>query len=85
MQVSLSAIAESLALMGAANATPVALRRLLPDRYSTPVDGGLVLRDGRRLLGPSKTWAGVTIAILVPACLSRLGWAFPGEQARSSA
>jgi CDP-2,3-bis-(O-geranylgeranyl)-sn-glycerol synthase len=42
------------------------------DRYSAPVDGGLVLCDGRRLLGPSKTWRGVAFAILGPACLSPL-------------
>jgi CDP-2,3-bis-(O-geranylgeranyl)-sn-glycerol synthase len=72
MQISLSAIAESATLIGAANAAPVALKRLLSDRYSTPVDGGLVLRDGRRLLGPSKTWRGVAFAILLPACLSPL-------------
>ena len=70
MQISLSAIAESVTLIGAANAAPVVLKRLLSDRYSTPVDGGLVLRDGRRLLGPSKTWRGVAFAIFVPACLS---------------
>ena len=72
MQISLSAIAESVTLIGAANAAPVALKWLLSDRYSTPVDGGLVLRDGYRLLGPSKTWRGVAFAIFVPACLSPL-------------
>ena len=72
MPVSFSAIAESLALIGAANAAPVALKRVLSDRYSTPVDGGLVLRDGHRLLGSSKTWRGVAIGILVPSCLSPL-------------
>jgi CDP-2,3-bis-(O-geranylgeranyl)-sn-glycerol synthase len=71
MQISLSAIAVSVTLIGAANAAPVALKWLFSDR-STPVDGGLALRDGRRLLGPSKTWRGVAFAILVPACLSPL-------------
>jgi CDP-diglyceride synthetase len=72
MHISLSAIAESLILIGAANAAPVALRRLLSDRYSMPIDGGLVLQDGHRLLGPSKTWRGIAIGILAPACLSPL-------------
>jgi CDP-2,3-bis-(O-geranylgeranyl)-sn-glycerol synthase len=72
MQISLSAIAESVTLIGAANAAPVALKRLLSDRYSRPVDGVLVLRDGHRLLGPSKTWRGIAIGILAPACLSPL-------------
>lgn len=72
MPVSFSAIAESIALIGAANAAPVALKRLLSDRYSTPVDAGLVLRDGHRLFGSSKTWRGVAFGILVPTCLSPL-------------
>ena len=72
MQGSLFAIAESVALIGAANAAPVALKRFLADRYSQPVDNGLVLRDGHRLLGPSKTWRGIAIGILAPACLSPL-------------
>jgi CDP-archaeol synthase len=72
MQGSLLAIGESVALIGAANAAPVVLKWFLADRYSQPVDGGLVLRDGRRLLGPSKTWRGIAIGILGPACLSPL-------------
>lgn len=72
MRLSFSAIAEGLALIGAANAAPVALNRLLSNRYSAPVDGGLVLCDGHRLLGPSKTLRGVGIGILVPASLSLL-------------
>ena len=70
MQVSLAAVAVSVALIAAANAAPIALRELTRDRYSAPVDGGLVLRDGRRLFGPSKTWPGAAFAILVPACLA---------------
>ena len=72
MQISLSEIAASVILIATANAAPVALKLLLLNRYSRPIDGGLVLRDGNRLLGPSKTWRGVAIAILVPACLSSL-------------
>ena len=72
MQISLPEIAASVILIGTANAAPVALKLLLSNRYSRPIDGGLVLPDGYRLLGPSKTWRGVAIAILVPACLSPL-------------
>ena len=72
MQISFLAIAESVALTGVANAGPVALKRLLSHRCSMPVDGGLLMRDGRRLLGPSKTWRGVAIGILAPAYLSLL-------------
>jgi hypothetical protein len=72
MQTSFLAIAESLVLIGAANAAPVAMKRLLSNRYSQPVDGGLRMRDGRQLLGSSKTWRGVFVGILAPACLSPL-------------
>jgi CDP-2,3-bis-(O-geranylgeranyl)-sn-glycerol synthase len=72
MQISLLAIAESVALVGVANAAPVALKRLLSNRCSMPVDGGLLMRDGRRLLGSSKTWRGVAIGILAPAFVSPL-------------
>lgn len=72
MQISFQAIAESVILIGAANAAPVALKKLLSDRYSTPVDSGLVLPDGHRLLGSSKTWRGVAVGIIAPACLSPL-------------
>ena len=72
MQTSFPAIAESLILVGAANAAPVALKRLLSNRCSQPIDGGLRICDGRRLLGSSKTWRGVLIGILAPACLSPL-------------
>jgi len=72
MQISLLAIAESVALVGVANAAPVALKRLLSNRCSMPVDSGLLMRDGRPLLGPSKTWRGVAIGILAPAFMSPL-------------
>lgn len=72
------AIAECLALIGAANAVPVALKRVLSNRYSQPVDGGLVLREGRRLLGPPKTWrvVGLTLIESIPCCTRN--FAIPG-------
>ncbi|MDX1458357.1 MAG: CDP-archaeol synthase [Marinobacter sp.] len=42
-----------------ANGTPVVAARVLGRRWSAPVDGGRLWRDGRPLLGASKTWRGV--------------------------
>jgi CDP-diglyceride synthetase len=72
MKLAFLAIAQSLLLTSAANMAPAGLKLLLSDRCSAPIDGGLVLRDGRRLLGPSKTWRGLAIGVLFPACLSPL-------------
>ncbi|MEM4791256.1 MAG: CDP-2,3-bis-(O-geranylgeranyl)-sn-glycerol synthase [Thermofilum sp.] len=42
-----------------ANATPVVTVRLYRHRGKLhPIDGGLTLQDGRRLLGENKTWEG---------------------------
>jgi CDP-2,3-bis-(O-geranylgeranyl)-sn-glycerol synthase len=59
-------------LLLAANGSPVAVRALLGGRLRTPLDAGLKLRDGRRLLGPSKTVIGVIGAILTTMLLAPL-------------
>ena len=40
---------------------------MLGARFARPIDGGIVLRDGRPLLGRSKTWRGVASALLLAA------------------
>jgi CDP-2,3-bis-(O-geranylgeranyl)-sn-glycerol synthase len=52
-----------LVLLLVANGSPIAVRSLLRDRFNRPVDGGLLLFDGRPLLGPSKTVRGLFAAI----------------------
>lgn len=47
-----------------ANGTPVVAARMLGRRWSAPVDGGRLWRDGRPLLGASKTWRGVVSGTL---------------------
>ena len=42
-----------------ANGAPVVAARILGRRWSGPVDRGRLWRDGRPLLGASKTWRGV--------------------------
>lgn len=49
-----------------ANMAPVGAGRLLP-HWNAPLDGGRMARDGRPLLGPHKTWRGVTAAMVAGA------------------
>lgn len=60
-------IAQCLALVTVANGTPVVLKRVLGKRFAGPLDRGLVLQDGERLLGRSKTIRGVLLATLCSA------------------
>jgi hypothetical protein len=52
-----------LLLLGIANGAPIVLNKLLDNRFSSPVDGDVVLPDQRPLFGPSKTWRGIVVAI----------------------
>lgn len=61
-----------LVLLSLANGAPVLAHRLLRDRWSAPVDGGRLWRDGRPLLGRSKTWRGLVSGILSCALLAAL-------------
>ena len=47
-----------------ANGAPIIARKLLSSRFDAPLDGNLVLWDGQRLLGSSKTIRGVVAATL---------------------
>ena len=49
------AILQSLILISAANGAPVLFALLLGARFACRIDGGIVLRDGRPLLGRPKT------------------------------
>ena len=48
-----------LILLCAANGAPILLDNVLGEWCACPVDGGVRLNDGHRLLGPSKTWRGL--------------------------
>ncbi len=56
-----------LSLLIIVNGGPILARKLLGRRWSRPVDGGRRWRDGRPLLGPSKTWRGIAAALLLGA------------------
>lgn len=66
------AIAATLALLAASNAVPWALGRLFGDRASAPIDFGITLPDGRRLLGSHKTWRGFVGGCVATALVARL-------------
>ena len=55
-----------------ANGTPVVLTRLLGGLGAWPLDGGRRWRDGRPLLGRSKTWRGLVGAVVATTVA---GWA----------
>jgi CDP-2,3-bis-(O-geranylgeranyl)-sn-glycerol synthase len=66
-----------LALLGVANGTPILAKKLLQDRLSAPVDGGLTLPDGEPLFGISKTIRGVILSVVATAgsaVLLHLDW-----------
>ncbi|HTI87816.1 MAG TPA: CDP-archaeol synthase [Alphaproteobacteria bacterium] len=76
-RVNLAADLQLLLLLLAANGSPVLTKRLLGDRWATPLDGGVSLPDGRPLLGPSKTVRGIVVGVSVPAlCAPLLGLDF---------
>lgn len=52
-----------LALVCVANGAPVIAKRLLGSTGAIPLDGGLKLKDGQRLFGPSKTLRGIGFAV----------------------
>lgn len=70
----------ALGLVSAANAAPVLAQLLLGSASSWPVDGGRLWRDGRRILGASKTWRGLLASLASTAALSAwwLGDAWSG-------
>ena len=72
-------ILEVLFLLMLANGSPLFATRLLGSQWSYPVDSNLLLADGGRLFGQSKTVRGLVLAILgtaIGSALLGLGWWF---------
>jgi hypothetical protein len=68
----LLALLQILILVTVANATPVVAKRIFGDRLAYPVDGNLMLPDGRRLFGPSKTVRGLLLALTITTAAAPL-------------
>jgi len=62
----------ALLLVLVANMAPWASGRLLKGRWNWPLDGGITLPDGKRLLGDHKTWRGLVAGELACALAARL-------------
>ncbi len=63
---------KALTLVGVAHSAPWACGYLLGDRFAAPIDAGMMLSDGRRLLGDHKTWRGLIAAMLACALAGAL-------------
>jgi len=59
----LSCMVQALVLLVTANGAPVLANKLLGKRWAWPVDNGITLSDGQRLLGNDKTWRGLVAAL----------------------
>lgn len=70
---------ELFVLLVLANGSPVLAHKWLRSRWSAPVDGGRLWRDGRPVLGRSKTWRGLVAGMVTCslfALATGLGWLF---------
>jgi len=56
-----------LLLLFLVNGAPIVASRAFDTRWSAPVDGGRRYSDGRRLLGPTKTWRGLGFSLVAGA------------------
>jgi CDP-diglyceride synthetase len=63
---------KALTLLGVAHSAPWACGYVLRDRLAAPIDAGMILKDGRRLLGDHKTWRGLIAAMLACALAGAL-------------
>lgn len=69
--------ARAFCLLTAANVLPWAVGRFCGARWAAPIDLGVRLKDGRRLLGSHKTWRGAAAAVAgcaIAAELLQLHW-----------
>jgi hypothetical protein len=74
--------ARALILLIAANAAPWMLGRVLGQHWNAPIDFGVTLPDGRRLLGSHKTWRGLvggSLLCAAAAALCGLDWRLGAE------
>jgi CDP-2,3-bis-(O-geranylgeranyl)-sn-glycerol synthase len=62
--MNLAGMAQALVIIGAANTAPLIGKRLFGKVAAWPIDADLVMPDGRPLLGRSKTWRGIALALL---------------------
>jgi CDP-2,3-bis-(O-geranylgeranyl)-sn-glycerol synthase len=71
-QIHIELIVQLIVLLILANSAPVLAKKILGDRFSHPVDAGLVLSDGWPLFGPSKTIRGIFFSMAMTSFGSEL-------------
>jgi CDP-2,3-bis-(O-geranylgeranyl)-sn-glycerol synthase len=71
-QIHFGLILKLIVLLTLANSSPVLAKKILGDRFSHPIDAGLMLGDGRPLFGPSKTIRGVLCSTVLTSIGSEL-------------
>ena len=79
MTLTIVIAAKVLVLSFVANSAPIFGAWLFGSRWSTPIDGGRLFRDGRAVLGKSKTIRGVILSLtscMVVAELLDMTWLF---------
>jgi len=64
VDMSWPAVFNSMVLLIVANLMPWGLGRMCGERWAAPLDCGLTLADGRRLMGSHKTWRGLGAALV---------------------
>ncbi|MFZ2169938.1 MAG: CDP-archaeol synthase [Methylococcaceae bacterium] len=62
----------ALILLNVANGAPVITGKVLGNRLARPMDNGLKLNDGYRLLGNTKTWRGLFSAVFFTTAVAVL-------------
>jgi CDP-2,3-bis-(O-geranylgeranyl)-sn-glycerol synthase len=61
-----------------ANMSPLLVAKVLP-RWTAPIDGGRMAKDGRRMLGKGKTWRGLAGGTVLGAVTALVvAWLVPG-------
>ena len=66
---------ELILLLVTANGAPILFHWWLQQRFAWPLDGGLLLADGRPLFGASKTLRGLMVSLVFTTLLAwLLGW-----------
>jgi len=69
---------QALLLLMVANGAPVIVNKILGKRLlARPIDNGLTLNDGYRLLGHSKTWRGLFSAVFFTTVVAMLSGLAP--------
>jgi hypothetical protein len=70
-------VAIAAALLVVAHTTPAVAGGLLGRHGAWPIDGGRIWRDGRPLLGRSKTWRGLALSLLATTAVAGLALGRP--------